>query len=152
MKQVYMYIIKNVKFLILSVAHSTWVCNDTIHPSTSSLDIWNFPLSNGGMFKHAPINNRSSSMSNPLSDITESSSSNKSSTPLFLIKALSDMLPGREEKQMEMLTRALNMYIWKTHLLKLWLVQLLNEGFGCIKNDSSIWVSCLKLLWHVCFH
>ena len=50
-------------------------------------------------------------MSNPLSAITESSSSNKSSTPLFLVEVLSDMLPGREKKQMEMLTRALNIYL-----------------------------------------
>ena len=33
-----------------------------------------------------------------LSAITESSSSNKCSTPLFLVKALSDMLPGKREE------------------------------------------------------
>ena len=37
-------------------------------------------------------------MSNPLLAITESSSSNKSNTPLFLVKALSDMLPGKIEE------------------------------------------------------
>ena len=52
------------------------------------------PLKNGGMFSLTPRGMRYSSISKPLSAMTESLGSNKSSMPDLRVSCLSDIEPG----------------------------------------------------------
>ena len=62
------------KFLILSLAHSTWMRRFAIHLVWiySFSESWDLPHRKGGIFKWATIRSKSSSLSNPLSAMTVS--------------------------------------------------------------------------------